>query len=196
MNTLTANIQREWLSRIISGFKRIEYRDLTDFWLKKLAKVGAPPLHLRLINGMRADSPEALALVNRVDVDVFQGLIRFHIAKVLSTTRWNSKWQEEFPPEPEDEEMDPEVFAWGVKLKPAAQKIDVPTRVLRSLNGRGPHTFSAATSFEQMLELGSHQTNSLPIVVSDGTTSRGAIAYKIFYEPFSETAEYFVYTRK
>ena len=87
MNTLTANIQREWLARIIDGSKTIEYRDATQFWWNKLERAGPPPFQLRLINGMRADSPEATVLVDKVEIEQLVGQLRFHIAKEIAGTK-------------------------------------------------------------------------------------------------------------
>src|SRR5947208_1156358 len=107
MNTMTANIQREWLARIIDRSKDIEYRDATDFWYNRLDRVGTPPFHLRLINGMRSDSPEATVLVDKVETDVMHGVIRFHIADIVSTTRWDTRWHTKYPPLPPDPTFDP-----------------------------------------------------------------------------------------
>ena len=89
MNTLTANIQREWLARILAGSKKIEYMDATAYWMRRLDKAGPPPFQLRLIIGMKPDSPEALVLVDKVDIDLPAASIRLHIKSVRSTVRWN-----------------------------------------------------------------------------------------------------------
>jgi hypothetical protein len=93
MNVVTANIQREWLARIVAGSKKIEYRSANPYWLRRLWNAGPPPFQLRLINGMKPDSPEATVLVERMDIDLLLGSIRFHIKKVQSTTRWNKPWE-------------------------------------------------------------------------------------------------------
>ncbi len=103
LKTLVANIQREWLARILDGSKKIEYRDATDYWLSRLDRVGPPPFLLRLINGMRTDAPEATLLVNRVDIDMLAGQIRLHLARVVETVGWNPEWHQKYPalaPEP------------------------------------------------------------------------------------------------
>lgn len=38
MKTLTLPLKREWFEMIRSGFKTEEYRDLNDFWAKRLAE--------------------------------------------------------------------------------------------------------------------------------------------------------------
>jgi len=98
LNTLTVNIQREWLARIIAGSKKIEYRGLTNYWETRIQRVGPPPFRMRMINGMRADSPEATVLVNAVDIDFMAGQFRLHIQEVLETVRWDPTWQQAYPP--------------------------------------------------------------------------------------------------
>ncbi len=98
LNTLTVNIQREWLSRIIAGSKKIEYRDLTNYWETRIQRVGPPPFRMRMINGMRADSPEATVLVNLVQIDFMEQKFLLHIQKVLETIRWKPAWHKAYPP--------------------------------------------------------------------------------------------------
>jgi hypothetical protein len=52
MDRITTTIKREWLSEIIEGTKKIEYREIKQYWEDKLAKVSIP-FELRLINGMQ-----------------------------------------------------------------------------------------------------------------------------------------------
>ena len=98
LNTLTVNIQREWLARIIDGSKKIEYRGFTPYWETRVLKVGPPPFYLRLINGMRADSPEATVLVHFIDIDLMAQNFRLHIQEVLETIRWKPAWHKNYPP--------------------------------------------------------------------------------------------------
>lgn len=69
-NILYMNIQRPFLERILSEEKKVEFRDLSEYWLKKLnnydkktlACIGAKPIKYILFqNGMNAESaPRAL----------------------------------------------------------------------------------------------------------------------------------------
>jgi len=141
LNTLTANIQREWLARILDGSKKIEYRDATDYWLSRLERVGPPPFRLRLINGMRPDSPEATLLVGRVDIDVLTGQIRLHIKEILEAIRWNPTWHLQYPPlQPE-----PPLDLAALFEKPLAEsniRLAVSSSVLESLLPGAPITFA------------------------------------------------------
>lgn len=92
MNTITATITREWLARIISGKKRYEWRGTSDFWEARLKKVGSPPFHLRLINGMKKDAPEATVLVSAVHWDLAEIAFRFTIERVVELKNWKSEW--------------------------------------------------------------------------------------------------------
>src|SRR5438067_2163352 len=102
MNTVTANIKRKWLSRILNGSKRIEYRDASPYWLKRLYKAGPPPFKFRLINGMKPDSPEATILVDKADIDLLNAEIRFHLGKIIDTAGWRDEWHRQYQPLPAD----------------------------------------------------------------------------------------------
>ncbi len=92
MNTITATITREWLARIISGKKRYEWRGTSDFWEARLKKVGSPPFHFRLINGMKKNAPEATVLVSAVHWDLAEIAFRFTIEGVVELKNWKSEW--------------------------------------------------------------------------------------------------------
>lgn len=92
MNSITATIAREWLARILSGKKRFEYRDASDFWLAKMTRVGPPPFSLRLINGMMKDAPEATVLVSEVHWDDAATALRFTIDRILAVKYWKDGW--------------------------------------------------------------------------------------------------------
>ncbi|NJM40824.1 MAG: hypothetical protein HC853_08655 [Anaerolineae bacterium] len=142
LNTLTANIKREWLARILDGSKRIEYRDATDYWLTRLDKVGPPPFKLRLINGMKPDSPEATVLVDKVDIDVLHsGEIRLHIAKILETVRWDAAWHADYPPMTPDPPWDLAVF-FRELLVDSDITLDVSQDIFDSVTPEFPITFT------------------------------------------------------
>ena len=91
MKTITATIKREWLAQIIAGSKRIEYRDASDFWISKLQKAEDVPFGLRLINGMKAQAPEATIEVLRVFANCHEGQFEFHLGKVIDVQNWQAK---------------------------------------------------------------------------------------------------------
>ncbi len=68
-NILYMNIQRPFLERILSEEKKVEFRDLSEYWLKKLnnynkdlsAKSVKPIKYILFQNGMKAEgAPRAL----------------------------------------------------------------------------------------------------------------------------------------
>lgn len=109
METLTTTIKRRWLKEIVAGTKKIEYREIKPYWIKRLI-VGESafaqafkrcPFKLRLINGMSKDAPEVTVLIKKIDFGYQpweldptlseDRLFRLHIAKVLSYKNWNRK---------------------------------------------------------------------------------------------------------
>jgi hypothetical protein len=60
---ITTTIEREWLSQIIAGTKKIEYRQAKPYWTKRFANVSVP-FELRLLNGMNPPVPEVTVLIH------------------------------------------------------------------------------------------------------------------------------------
>ena len=141
LNTLTANIRREWLARILDGSKKIEYRDVTDYWRSRLERVGPPPFLLRLINGMRPDSPEATLLVDRVDIDILAGQIRLHIKEIRETIRWNPAWHSKYPPLQPEPPLDPSSL-FKEPLAKSNIRLAVSLPIKESLSPGKPVTFA------------------------------------------------------
>ncbi|MBI3945330.1 MAG: hypothetical protein HY321_05390 [Armatimonadetes bacterium] len=154
LNTLTANIQREWLARILDGSKRIEHRDATDYWVSRVERVGPPPFRLRLINGMRPDSPEATLLVDRVDLDIPAGQIRLHLREVLETLRWDPAWHARYPPLPAERPFDPSALSTETLVE-IPLRLEVAPPLLEALRPGTPVTFTQTLSdeaFEQLTQ--------------------------------------------
>ena len=84
MDSLTTTIKREFLDQIVSGRKKIEYREIKPYWSKRLATVRTPFL-LRLINGMSATAPEATVEIGRVVRNNAEGCYELHIARIIET---------------------------------------------------------------------------------------------------------------
>jgi len=57
IETITTTIKRQWLREIVAGRKKIEYREIKPYWVRRLSAIETP-FALRLINGMQAKAPE------------------------------------------------------------------------------------------------------------------------------------------
>jgi hypothetical protein len=191
MNTLTANIQRKWLARIIDGSKTIEYRDATKFWWNKVKRAGPPPFQLRLINGMRPDSPEATVLVDKVESDELAGQLRFHIAKVLSTIRWDKSWHAMYPPLPPEPPFNPSTLV-DQKLPLVKAAIQVPQEVLDSVQTPGLHQFTLPVDPKVLERLVAQEPGPLRVRLSAAGPTREVIVYELLSEPFGETLSFSV----
>lgn len=91
--TLVVNIKRQFFAEILAQPRRkfIEYRDLTDYWESRLAKVGKPPFNLRLLNGMTPPVPEATVRVTKVVRKKNSQTIELHLGEVLNVKHWDRK---------------------------------------------------------------------------------------------------------
>lgn len=91
--TLVVNIKRQYFADILAQPRRksVEYRDLTDYWERRLAKAGKPPLNLRLLNGMTPPVPEATIRITKVIRKKSSKTIELHLGKVLQVKHWDRK---------------------------------------------------------------------------------------------------------
>ncbi len=91
--TLVVNIKRQYFADILAQPRRkdIEYRDMSEYWERRLEKVGKPPFNLRLLNGMTPPIPEATIRVTKVIRRKGTKTIELHLEKVLSVKHWNRK---------------------------------------------------------------------------------------------------------
>lgn len=87
------NIERRWFAAILAQprEKRIEYRDLSDYWLRRLEKVGKAPFRLRLMNGMRHPVPEATIEVTKLVKNRRKMRLEFHLGRVIEVKLWDRK---------------------------------------------------------------------------------------------------------
>jgi hypothetical protein len=92
---LVMNIERKWFAEIVAKppRKTVEYRNLSDYWLRRLANVGKAPFELRLLNGMRPPVPEAIVQVTKVVKNPGAGEIKFHLGEVLRVKNWDRRTQ-------------------------------------------------------------------------------------------------------
>ena len=88
---MSANIQREYFLTILSGEKKIEYRDWTDYWQTRITNAGRPPFHLRLINGMHKNAPELTVLVEKVLMNAWDNEYELHLGEVIAVKNWEQK---------------------------------------------------------------------------------------------------------
>ena len=64
MTLLTLNLHREFFCAILDGSKRIEYRQKTDFWTKRLS--GRKFTHVRFRNGYLKNAPELIVVLKTI----------------------------------------------------------------------------------------------------------------------------------
>jgi hypothetical protein len=91
--TLVVNIKRQFFADILAlpCRKCIEYRDMSEYWERRLENVGKPPFNLRILNGMTPPVPEATVQVTKVVRKKSTGEIELHLGKVLSVKNWDRK---------------------------------------------------------------------------------------------------------
>ena len=91
--TLVVNIEREPFADILSlpRRRRIEYRDMSEYWERRVKNVGKPPFNLRMLNGMTPPVPEATVRVTKVVRRKKRKTIELHLGKVLSVKHWDRK---------------------------------------------------------------------------------------------------------
>ena len=94
MQTITTTIKLQWLSEIIAGTKKIEYREAKPYWRKKFSAVNSP-FELRMINGMRSCAPEVTVKITKTTESEKYCEFRLHIGKVLGWKHWDSKATQE-----------------------------------------------------------------------------------------------------
>ncbi len=191
MNTLTANIKREWLARILDGSKKIEYRDATDYWLSRLERVGPPPFHLRLINGMSPDAPEATVLVDKVDIDLLYGQIRLHIAEIIERIRWDPAWHAQYPPLAPEPPIDDAALS-ATPLPSTDIHLTVSPEILDAVSLHQPHTFTLPADEEIYTPIATAPEGYFTIWLEDGQRTQQVVLLNLYDHCFGDTMEYTV----
>lgn len=81
MKALSLNLHRDFFARIFDGSKKIEYRDRTDYWERRL--LGATYTHIKFRNGYLKIAPEMVVELKKVvtEPDCFE----LHLGKVVSS---------------------------------------------------------------------------------------------------------------
>ena len=90
---MVANIQREFFIKILTGEKKIEYRDDTDYWRTRIDNAGEPPFHLRIINGMNKNAPELTVVCEKVLINPWALQFELHLGEVIDVKNWDRKNQ-------------------------------------------------------------------------------------------------------
>jgi len=91
--TLVLHIKREFFAAILSlpRRKHVEYRDMSEHWLRRLERVGPAPFNVRLLNGMTPPVPEATIRVTKVIKNNRNWSLEFHLGRVLLVKYWDRK---------------------------------------------------------------------------------------------------------
>jgi len=90
MIKITTTIKRQWLQEIAAGRKRVEYREIKPYWIRRFSKIAVPFL-LRLINGMQPKAPELTVIVRRLRRNSRSGNFELHLGKVTEVQYWDIK---------------------------------------------------------------------------------------------------------
>jgi hypothetical protein len=90
---LVMNIERRYFAEILSipRRKKVEYRQLTKYWLTRLERVGPTPFRLRLMNGMLPPVPEATIMVEKIVKRKASGMLELHLGQVKTVKHWDRK---------------------------------------------------------------------------------------------------------
>lgn len=95
---ITTQIKREFLSQIVSGEKKTEYREIKPYWTKRFESISVP-FELCLMNGMPkgGSAPEVLALIDKIAKfpqarDYFKkGHYSLRISRILRVSNWDKR---------------------------------------------------------------------------------------------------------
>ena len=92
MDEITTTIKREWLEKIANRTKRVEYREIKPYWVKRLSGV-KPPFLLRLINGMQPNAPEITVVVTKVRKNSRSRQFELVLGKIVELKHWSVKFE-------------------------------------------------------------------------------------------------------
>ena len=79
MKPLSLNLHREFFCAVLDGSKKIEYRERSDYWEKRLK--GKSFTHVRFRNGYLKDAPELIVVLKKIieTPDEFE----IHLGKIV-----------------------------------------------------------------------------------------------------------------
>lgn len=90
MDKITTTIKREWFKSIADGTKRVEYREIKPYWIRRLSNVKTPFL-LRLINGMQQKAPEVTVKITSVTKNRRSRQFELAIGNIVQLKHWSVK---------------------------------------------------------------------------------------------------------
>lgn len=90
MQKITTTIKREYLKEIINKQKTVEYREIKEYWERRLGG-RKPPFLLRLINGMSKAAPEVTIEVTKVGRNRRLGRFELHLGRIREVRNWSSR---------------------------------------------------------------------------------------------------------
>ncbi len=73
IETIHLNLKREWFDMIASGVKKEEYRDVNDYWTKRIGKFyikSITPSTITFSNGYAKERKQMIVELLSVDMDV------------------------------------------------------------------------------------------------------------------------------
>jgi hypothetical protein len=90
MDKITTTIKREWLTKIADRTKRVEYREIKPYWVRRLSGV-KPPFLLRLINGMQRNAPEITLVVTKIRKNSRSRQFELVLGRIVGLKHWSVK---------------------------------------------------------------------------------------------------------
>ena len=89
--TVVMNIERKHFAAILAQpkRKRIEYRDMSPYWRRRLQGLGTKRFKLRLLNGMRPPVPEATMIVERLVRNYHFQQFELHLGRIVKIENWD-----------------------------------------------------------------------------------------------------------
>jgi hypothetical protein len=90
IDIITTTLMREYFGQIVSGTKRIEYREIKPYWTTRLKRVRTP-FHLVLRNGMTPPIPVLTVRIDRVRPNRRIGAYELHIGRVVRVEHWDRR---------------------------------------------------------------------------------------------------------
>ncbi len=66
MKTLHLNLHRKWFDMILSGEKKEEYRNVTDYWVNRITKTRLPFTTITFSNGYAKDRPQLVIAIESI----------------------------------------------------------------------------------------------------------------------------------
>lgn len=79
--SLYLTIRKEFFDSIKSGKKKIEYREIKQYWTDKLSKLQCP-FTAMFQNGYSPNSPRLYAVINRIEKDEIENVYKLHIGGI------------------------------------------------------------------------------------------------------------------